>query len=106
VRGDVPEVTGIACPDCCGVLAVRIEGRDKELSFVCRIGHTDDVTELLSAKEEALEDRLWSAVTGFEELAVTEALREIARTKRPIDLAPSEPAPPIARPPDERAVES
>src|SRR5262245_25783696 len=68
IEDDVPQVTGIACPDCCGVLAVRAEGHERNLSFLCRIGHTYDVTELLSAKEETLEERLWSAVTGFEEL--------------------------------------
>jgi hypothetical protein len=62
------EVTGLACPDCSGVLAARVEGRDHSLAFECRVGHTDDVSELLQAKEEVLEERLWSAATGLREL--------------------------------------
>jgi hypothetical protein len=62
-------VTGVSCPDCSGVLSARAEGRDGFLAFVCRIQHTYDVAELLTAKEERLEDRLWSALLGFEELA-------------------------------------
>src|SRR5689334_11450172 len=61
-------VTGIACPDCSGVLGVRAEGRDGFLVFECRIQHTYDVAELLTAKEERLEERLWSVVVSFEEL--------------------------------------
>ena len=134
LEDDVPQVTGIACPDCCGALAVRAEGHERNLSFLCRIGHTYDVTELLAAKEETLEDRLWSAVTGFEELAAfledltlsedgrraypasfhdrlgraqlaIEDLREVVRMNRPVDLAPAEPVPPMAEPPIDRAGE-
>jgi hypothetical protein len=61
-------VTGISCPQCGGVLAVRVEGRDATLGFECRIGHTLDVPELLAAKEERLEDLLWSANTLLHEL--------------------------------------
>jgi hypothetical protein len=119
---DVLEVTGITCPDCFGVLQVRAEGNDGNLSFVCRVGHTYDVTELVSAKEEGLDTRLWTVITAFEELAAfledltrlgdprhtfpasfadrasrartaATALREIARANRPVDLAPAEPGP-------------
>jgi hypothetical protein len=65
---DIAHVTGISCPECGGVLAVRIEGRDATLVFECRIGHTLDVPELLAAKEERLEDLLWSANTLLHEL--------------------------------------
>jgi hypothetical protein len=51
-------VTGVSCPDCCGVLGVRAEGRESVLAFECRVGHTYDVAELLAAKEEVLEQRL------------------------------------------------
>src|SRR5262245_3135476 len=122
VTVDVLEVTGITCPDCFGVLQVRAEGNEGNLSFVCRIGHTYDVTELLSAKEEGLDTRLWTVITAFEELVAlledltrlasashavpasfadrairartaAAALREIARAIRPVDLAPAEPGP-------------
>jgi len=62
-------VTGVACPDCSGVLGVRAEGRDGFLVFVCRILHTYDVAELLAVKEERLEERLWCGVVALEELA-------------------------------------
>ena len=71
-------ITGIACPDCSGVLRVRAEGRDGLLAFMCRIEHTYDVTELLAAKEERLEERLWSTVLAFEELATL--LSDLATT--------------------------
>jgi hypothetical protein len=69
IEGPDIRVTGVACPDCSGVLGVRAEGRDGFLVFVCRIEHSYDLAELLAAKEEALEERLWSAVVALEELA-------------------------------------
>jgi hypothetical protein len=65
---ETPQVTGISCPDCGGVLEVQMEGRDATLVFACRIGHTLDVAELLIAKEERLEEHLWAADTILEEL--------------------------------------
>src|SRR5262245_21915151 len=122
IEDDVPQVTGIACPDCPGVLAVRAEAHEGSLSLFCKIGHTYDVTEFLVAKEEGLEVRLWSVITGFEELVAllgdlrtlpnrhrsyrtlfdervarareaVVALREIVGMNRPVDLAPAEPGP-------------
>jgi len=61
-----------------GVLRVRAEGRDGLLAFMCRIEHTYDVAELLAAKEERLEERLWSTVLAFEELATL--LSDLAAT--------------------------
>lgn len=69
IQGSDLSVTGVACPDCSGVLGVRAEGRDAFLVFVCRIEHSYDVAELLTAKEEQLEERLWAAVVGLEEMA-------------------------------------
>ena len=60
--------TGLACPDCGGVLRVKGEGRDRFLVFECRVSHTYDVSELLAAKEERLEHLLWAAFTALEEL--------------------------------------
>jgi hypothetical protein len=39
------------------------------LFFVCRIGHSYGLAEVLAAKEERLENRLWTVVTAAEELA-------------------------------------
>jgi hypothetical protein len=50
------------------VLRVRAEGRDDALVFECRIGHTLDVPELLAAKEQRLEELLWSSHMLLEEL--------------------------------------
>jgi len=36
-----------------GVLAVRAEGHERNLSFLCKSGHTYDVTERLVAKAPA-----------------------------------------------------
>ena len=70
IERDRLDVTGIACPDCGGVLRVRGEGRDSFLAFECRVSHTYDVGELLVAKEERLEYLLWAGLTALEELAM------------------------------------
>ena len=38
------------------------------LYFVCWIGHSYDLADVLAAKEERLENRLWTVVTAVEEL--------------------------------------
>lgn len=59
--------TGLVCPDCNGNLVIQ---RDSEyISFRCRVGHAYSIVELITAKEFALETRMWSAVFGFDELA-------------------------------------
>src|SRR3989442_8734065 len=63
------KVTAVACPDCCGVLAVTANGHAASLEFACRIGHRFSTEELLIAKKEKIEARLWSAVTVLEQLA-------------------------------------
>jgi hypothetical protein len=62
-------VTGLPCPDCSGVLGVRAQGAHASLVFECRVGHTYDLPELLSAKEEVLERKLWAAATALVELS-------------------------------------
>jgi hypothetical protein len=112
-------VTGVSCPECSGVLGVRAEGREDSLVFECRVGHTYDVAELLAAKEEMLERRLWVATTALDELIAllgdlvrreTEpaaastyrrresearahlgALRSVLEANRPVDLSAVEP---------------
>jgi hypothetical protein len=63
-----PQVSGLACPDCCGVLEVELQGRNGHLGFRCRIEHTYALPDLLLSKEQAVEDRLWRALTAVEEL--------------------------------------
>ena len=67
-RNDGPQVTGIACPDCCGVLEVQMQGRKGHLDFRCRIGHVSALPDLLLSKEQAVEARLWGALVAVEEL--------------------------------------
>lgn len=63
------QLSGLACPDCPGALTVEVQGRKGHLHFTCRIGHTYAVPALLAAKEQAVEERLWSAVLTVEEMA-------------------------------------
>lgn|GEM_PF-1748027 len=64
----VEAFTSLTCPDCRGGVTVRLH---KALAvFMCRVGHSYSVDELIEGKEAALETRLWEAVYAFEELAV------------------------------------
>jgi two-component system chemotaxis response regulator CheB len=63
------DLTDLGCPDCRGVLAVREEGRQGHLTFVCSIGHAYSGESLISSKEEQLENTLWSAVELYQEVA-------------------------------------
>jgi two-component system chemotaxis response regulator CheB len=64
-----PILISLTCPDCPGALAVRTEGLEGYLHFECRIGHAYSLRDLLAAKEERIEERLWAAVVALEELA-------------------------------------
>jgi two-component system chemotaxis response regulator CheB len=63
----VDALTGVACPDCAGTLVVRL--RRHFAAFSCRIGHRFSLPELLAAKEDVLERRLWIAFSSLEEFA-------------------------------------
>ena len=58
--------TGLVCPDCSGNLV--ISAQSDHLSFICRVGHTYGLSEVVLAKDAALETALWRAVFAFEEL--------------------------------------
>ena len=60
--------TRLSCPDCSGVLSVRRVASHGHPIFVCRVGHTYSISDLLVGKEEEVEIRLWSAVVALEEL--------------------------------------
>src|SRR5262245_7188328 len=60
-------VTGVICPDCGG--AVTIQRHHRHVVFACRVGHAYSVAELVVAKEQELERRLWMVNYSFEELA-------------------------------------
>ena len=77
--GSGPYISGISCPECSGVLQVQREGHGN-LRFLCRVGHTMSVDELLGAKEDKIESDVWAAVRGLEELiALLEDLEAYAR---------------------------
>lgn len=89
---DTDAATGLACPDCNGVLAVRSEGHAGHLNFQCRIGHAFSLRDLLAAKEDVIESRLWTAVVAFEELIAL-----LADLERRAEPGSREPAPYAAR---------
>lgn len=71
------EAIPISCPECHGVLKLRVEGPKHHLVFVCRVQHTFSVIDLLTGKEDHLESRLWSALNLAEELG--ELMRQLGR---------------------------
>lgn len=62
------EVTGIGCPDCAGVVKVRMEGRHGHREYRCHVGHRFSTRSLLRAKEMQVEFLLWSAVAAMNHL--------------------------------------
>ena len=59
-------MAAVSCPDCDGSFTVSaLAGR---LYFVGWIGHSYRLADALAAKEERLENRLWTVVTAVEEL--------------------------------------
>jgi two-component system chemotaxis response regulator CheB len=80
VAGGHEQLTGIACPDCPGVLVVSTE--NDHLRFRCRIGHVYSLQDLIEAKERRLEDLLLAPTTTLDELATL--LREAVAMGRAI----------------------
>ena len=60
--------TRLSCPDCSGVLSMKPVENHGHPIFICRVGHTYSISDLLVGKEEQVETRLWSAVVALEEL--------------------------------------
>jgi hypothetical protein len=67
-RSSGDHLAGLICPDCGGNLVVSVLG-ESHLHFLCRVGHSYALVELLAAKEERLENALWAAVFSLEEMA-------------------------------------
>ena len=55
--------TLIGCPDCSGVLSVEKEGTEGHLRYTCHVGHSFSLHSLLEAKEDQLEEALWSVIS-------------------------------------------
>jgi hypothetical protein len=68
-RTGEPQLSGLVCPDCPGVLSVERQGHTGHLHFICRIGHAFALPEVLLAKEEAIEQSFWATVLALEEMA-------------------------------------
>ncbi|PWU19626.1 MAG: hypothetical protein C5B48_13325 [Candidatus Rokuibacteriota bacterium] len=56
-------LTAIGCPGCAGVLTAIDEGRRDYVSYVCTIGHSYSLFDLLDAKEQQFEHGLWSLLS-------------------------------------------
>src|SRR5436853_6574419 len=78
------EPTLIACPACAGVLSVHRESA--HLEFCCSIGHGFSIHSLLQAKEEDVEEWLWSAISLLEHVDMIGRLfvREIEGSGLPV----------------------
>src|SRR5262245_41443244 len=61
-------LTGLGCPDCAGSLFVRVH--KKLVTFFCWIGHEYSLGEVLAAKEDMTERRLWVAYSSLAEMAI------------------------------------
>ena len=63
------QVSGLSCPDCHGVLQVAEAEPDSGfLHFVCRIGHAFSLSEVMAAKEAAIESALRACEVAFAEM--------------------------------------
>jgi hypothetical protein len=58
----------LSCPDCGGVLSETREGPQRVPFFVCQIEHRFTAPSLFVAKEEKLEETLWSGVTQSKQI--------------------------------------
>ncbi len=72
-------LNALECPECSGVLSLHVEGAT-HARFRCQIGHVFGVDDLIAAKEERLETRLWTVFRSQQELA--HLLRTVAETAR------------------------
>jgi two-component system chemotaxis response regulator CheB len=65
---DAPgDPTGIACPECHGVLWAATD--DESPDFRCRVGHTFSAESLLAAQSSSVEAALWAGLRALEEQA-------------------------------------
>ena len=68
----------IGCPLCAGVLAQVSHPDSSYRSLECTVGHTFSLESALEAKEEQMEQALWSAVVlaNHIEMVITKLLEE------------------------------
>jgi hypothetical protein len=63
-------LTAIGCPGCSGVLSEVDSGRRDHVSYVCMVGHSYSLVDLVEAKEQQLEYGLWSLLSLLDHLDI------------------------------------
>ena len=88
---DLPPIK-VNCPDCSGVISLDREGESGHLRYVCQIGHAYSVEEIAVAKEDQIENAVWTVLNLLEhaELIYGHVLGEIRRGKLVIAEEPLE----------------
>jgi two-component system chemotaxis response regulator CheB len=81
--GETSVAADIGCAECPGVLYVSSVGSSGWLSFRCRVGHAFSADTLVAAKEEQLEDSLWSTIETLEELIQLYRALEVREQLKP-----------------------
>lgn len=86
---DIPPIK-VNCPDCSGVISLDREAESGHLRYVCQIGHAYSVEEIAVAKEEQIENAIWTVLNLLEhaELIYGDLVQEVRRGKL---SAPEEP---------------
>ena len=88
---DLPAIK-VNCPDCSGVISLDRDAETGHLRYVCQVGHAYSVEEMAVAKEEQIENALWSVINLLEhsELIYGHLLEEAKRGILPLEQTPLE----------------
>lgn len=88
---DIPPIK-VNCPDCSGVISLDRDAESGHLRYACQIGHTYSVDEIAVAKEEQIENAIWTVLNLLEhaELIYGDLLQEVRRGKRTLLEEPME----------------
>ena len=83
------QVPGLGGPECHGVLQVAVALPDSLfLQFVCRIGHSFTLSEIIAAKEAAIEHALRECEVAFAEMI--QLLDDLEREAGPVPVSAGE----------------
>jgi two-component system, chemotaxis family, protein-glutamate methylesterase/glutaminase len=79
---DLPPIK-VNCPDCSGVISLDRDAETGHLRYVCQIGHAYSVEEIAVAKEDQIENAVWTVLNLLEhaELIYGHLLEEARRGK-------------------------
>jgi two-component system chemotaxis response regulator CheB len=88
---DLPPIK-VNCPDCSGVISLDRDAESGHLRYVCQIGHAYSVEEIAVAKEDQIENAVWTVLNLLEhaELIYGHLLGEVRRGKLVIAKEPLE----------------